>query len=114
MCREGPAPVEAVGVKWLDDDRAQRTREPDQHLVRNDAPTRRDPVGFISAGEPERCQTPAWMERHRWNRKPLLEASDVITVAPVRAHLTNRQPVGIFVRSPNAVHTHIGDSGVTM
>ena len=112
MCREAPAPIEAVGAKWLDGNRSRRTWEPDQHLVGDDAPTRRIPNWLIGAGKPERCQTAVWLNRHSWNRKPLLEAPDVIAVAPVRVHLTNRQRVVIFVRSSNAVHTHIGNSDV--
>jgi len=52
------------------------------------------------------------LNSHSWNRKPPFETTDVIAVAPVRVHLTNHKPLGIFVRSPTAVHTNERNSDV--
>ena len=112
MRREATAPEKAVCAKWLDNNRSRRTWEPDQHFTGVDAATRGIPHWFICARKPERCHTTVWLNGHSWNRKPPFETTDVIAVAPVRVHLTNHEPLGIFVRSPTAVDAHVRNSDV--
>lgn len=112
MCREAAAPEKAVCAKWLDNNRSRRTWERDQHLTGVDAATRGIPHWFICSRKPERCHTAVWLNSHSWNWKPPFETTDVITVAPVRVHLKNRKPLGIFIRGPNTVDAHVRNSDV--
>ena len=113
MYREGPTPEEAIGAKRPDNYRTRRAREPGQHLVGDDAPSRRDVVRFVGAGYPERGHATSWLERHRWNGQSPLEPSNVIPVSPVRVHLTDRKPVRVLIVRPYAVHTYVRDAEVT-
>jgi len=42
----------------------------------------------------------------------IFDATKCVAVAPVQVHLTNAQPVGILVRSSNAVDTNKNNADV--